>query len=432
MTHSLLRSARRLTAFVSAQTLVQVTQIVTGIALVRWLSVDEFAQYTLAFGVAATLGALVDVGCSSSVLPLVGSRVRDRHVFGTYLRSALHLRTRVFVALLIPGAAAFLVLSAGHGWSLGLRLSLLATIFAFVIARANFDLYALPLLSHERYREYYGVQLVSNVARFAAAAALRVAGSLTGVTASVLNALVLFWLGQVYKRRSREHLHPDAIQSRESRTEIVAFTKPLVPGIVFFSLQAQITVFLASLFGATVAIAQMGALTRLGSLFAVLAGVSAVIISPRFPQLSRERLPAEIRRALILAAAAGAVLAAAAFAVPSWFLFLLGPAYADLTTMVGWFMLASAISFLAGVIYLINLARKFVRMRETLMAVALVLATQVVCAATLDLGDLLDLQYFALATAVASLVSQAAMLRLGLARAERQTGGEVPTPAVAA
>ena len=122
----------------------------------------------------------------------------------------------------------------------------------------------------------------------------------------------------------------------------------------------------------------------------------------------------------------------AAFAVPSWFLFLLGPSYADLTTLVGWFMLASAISFLAGVIYLINLARKFVRMRETLMAVALVLATQVVCAATLDLGDLLDVQYFALATAVASLVSQAAMLRLGLARAERQTGGEVPTPVVAA
>jgi hypothetical protein len=176
----------------------------------------------------------------------------------------------------------------------------------------------------------------------------------------------------------------------------------------------------------------MGALTRLGALFAVLAGLSGVIISPRFPQLKREQLPAETGRALGLSAAAGALCTGIAFARPSWFLFLLGPSYAGISSVVGWYMLASAVAFLAGVVYLINLARRFVWMGGTLMTVALVLATQIACAATLNLGDLLDLQYFALATALASLVAQGAMLRLGLTRGVRSAADEPAAPAVTA
>ncbi len=363
-------------------------------------------------------------------MPLVGKHAGDPRLFGVYVRSALYLRKHVLVVLLVPGSLLFLVLSAGHGWSVPLRLSLLATVLVAVVARASSDLYALPMLMNNRFRDYYGVQFVTNAIRLGSAALLRFLGILSGVSASALNALAMVGVGWGYKRLAQTHLDPSAVRDAASTRKIVNVAKPLIPGIIFAAGQGQLTVFLASIFGSTTEIAQLGALGRLGTLFTVLGGLTIVLISPRFPQLDRARLPSEIRGAIGLSCAAGLGLSAVAFVEPSWFLVVLGPSYAELTSEVGWFIAGASVTFIGTVAYSINVARRFIWLRGTLGAIAIILATQLVCLATLDLGNVLDLQYFALATAVAALLPQAVMMRIGLQRGPRTLEGEGPTSLV--
>ena len=50
-----------LAKLLGAGAIAQLLSVLTGLALLRWLSIEEFAQYTVAFGLSATLAALVDV-----------------------------------------------------------------------------------------------------------------------------------------------------------------------------------------------------------------------------------------------------------------------------------------------------------------------------------------------------------------------------------
>ncbi len=82
-------------------------------------------------------------------------------------------------------------------------------------------------------------------------------------------------------------------------------------------------------------------------------------------------------------------------------------------------MAGAGLAFVGLIFYSINVARRFVWVKRMLGAIALILATQVVCVLVLDLGDLLDLQYVALATAIAALFPQLAMLWHGLRNGPR-------------
>jgi O-antigen/teichoic acid export membrane protein len=111
---------RRLTtlllSFLAGQGSVQVLSLLSGFFLLRWLSVEAYAQYSVAFGFQSTLSMLIDLGFSGSIIALVGDRGSDKAVIGNYIRSAKRFRNRLF-AILIPGAAiAFPLVTFKQHW----------------------------------------------------------------------------------------------------------------------------------------------------------------------------------------------------------------------------------------------------------------------------------------------------------------------------
>jgi len=414
-----LRRARVFGALLSAQALAQALTVVTGFLLLRWLSVDAYAQYTVALGFLATLSVMIDLGISGAVMPLVGDRARDPRVFGAYLRSALHLRTRLAVIILPLGAIAFLLLTAGRDWGLGVRLGLFATVALGLMARTTVDIFALPLLMNEAYRSYYAPQISTAVGRLGVYAILEVTRGLASVTAMLASGVAVLVNGALYRRSGAGRSVLPAVVDPERTREIRDIVAPRLAGLVFFAFQGQITILLASVFARTQSIAEVGALARLGALFAVLAGLASVLVAPRFPQIPRDLLVRRTLQTVAGAVAAGALLTAFAFLEPGPLLFLLGPAYHGLRVEVAWFMVAASVSFVADLLYLVNLARRFVWWWATALNIGLILATQVACATVLDLGSTLELQYFAAITGVAACTAQVVTLLRGLRRGPR-------------
>jgi hypothetical protein len=58
--------------FAFGQGTLQCVQILSGLLLVSWLSVDAWAQFGLASGLQVTMGTLMDLGISGTIIPLVG------------------------------------------------------------------------------------------------------------------------------------------------------------------------------------------------------------------------------------------------------------------------------------------------------------------------------------------------------------------------
>jgi O-antigen/teichoic acid export membrane protein len=414
-----IRLARLVGGVLSAQTLAQVLTVASGFLLLRWLSVEEYAQYTVALGFVGTLSVLVDLGFAGAVMPLVGDRARDPAVFGTYMRAALHLRTRLAAVLIPLSAVAFFGLTAGRGWGVAVQVGLFATVVLGLLSRVMVDIYALPLLMHDDIRGFYSAQISAAVLRLGACGLFQVTRALTSVTALLINGLAALANGIVYRRSSAQHSHIPADVDAERTREIRRLVAPALPGVVFYAFQAQITILLVTLFGATTSIAEVGALSRLAALFVVLGGVNQVLVAPRFPQIPRHRLVRRSAQVTGAAAALGALLTAVAFLVPAPLLFLLGPAYGHLGPEVGWYVVGASLSFLAGVLYAVNLARRFIWWWSTALGLCLIVVAQIATAAVLDLGSTLELQYFSAISAVAACGGQIVALSHGLRRGPR-------------
>lgn len=408
------RIARLLGALLSAQALVQVLGLLSGFFLLRWLSVEDYAQYTVAFGFSATLGALIDLGFTGAVMPLVGARARDPGVFGAYVRAALHLRGRLAAFTLPLSAIAFFALTSGRGWGIGLQIGLFATVALSLLARTMVDIFALPLLMNNAYRSFYSSQVSTSGLRLAAHGLLFATRGLTSVSASLVNAVSALINGVTYRRSASHHIDLPAKADAQYTREIRRMVAPALPGLLFSAFQGQITVLLVSAFGRVESIAEVGALSRLGALFAVVGGINQVLIAPRFPQVPRQLLVRQSAMVIGAAAALGIFLAVGAFTFPEPLLFLLGPAYDNLRSEVAWYIVSASLMFLAGVLYAINLARRFIWWWTTALGLGLIVLAQLASAALFDLGSTLELQYFATVTGLAACLGQFPPLLHGL------------------
>ncbi|HTF29347.1 MAG TPA: hypothetical protein VK625_10930, partial [Flavitalea sp.] len=87
---------RVITAFVVGQSLVQLLQVASGILLFHWLSVEEYAQYTIAFAFQISAGLLVEVGLSGTIIALVGKNIDDKKIIGSYINAAQSYRNKLF------------------------------------------------------------------------------------------------------------------------------------------------------------------------------------------------------------------------------------------------------------------------------------------------------------------------------------------------
>ncbi len=136
-----------LLVYLAGQGLVQFTNLLTGLLLLRWLAVDNYAQFIVAFTFQLTLGFLTDLGFSGTIVALVGPRGNDPAVIGSYIRSGRHIRN-ILLLCLTPIAAIFYVqIVRQHHWTT-LRVSdrCFASIVASICSQASSPTTALFIL----------------------------------------------------------------------------------------------------------------------------------------------------------------------------------------------------------------------------------------------------------------------------------------------
>lgn len=397
----------------AGQLAVQLLGFVTGMLLLRWMSVDAFAQYGVAFGFQCTLGAFVDLGFGGSIVSLVGSRGDQPGVIGGYIAAARWWRRILMLSLTPVAAVAFYSINSHQGWSL-ISGAILFVCIILTLYVSGWNAWAsAPLLIHQQVPRMYRTQIAAAIIRLAACGGLFAMGRLDAITLTLANTGVAAASAWSYWRDARRFFDEPFKSSPIIRAEMRRYLAPLLVGIIFYALQGQLNTLLISIFGQVQSVAEVAALGRLAQLFTLLGAVHGTLVVPYFARLARILLLSRYLLALGAAVAVGVALTAASFLFPDPVLWILGGKYRHLQTELGWMVLANSLAFIGGVQWAIHSARKWIFWSGTFLYVSLISLTQIAFLCFIRVDSTLHVLYLSVATNVAVLVVHSATAWIG-------------------
>jgi len=377
--HSLLFTA-------SAQSGIQFLAVVTGLVVVRLLSVREYAYYTIANAALGSLTALTDCGVTQSVLALGGKVWQSAPGLGAVVAGGMRLRRRfALIAVVIAMPLVFLQLRQ-QGADAVAALLVTASILPLLLSSITSQvLEAVPRL-HQRLSQLQRIQLSGAALRFLSVVAIIPVLPFAWL-ASLGAGLAQIWATWRVRRVAGALADLNAPPDRSASREMTRLVARATPGAIYYALAGQITVWLIALLGTTRAVAQVGALSRLAMVYNVVTAAFTVMVVPRFARAQFARgstaLGVYWRVQLALLAPLGMItLLAAAF--PGAVLMLIGREYFGLTREVVLSAVGGALGALSGSAHALAAARGVITCPW--LAVPLALLVQTVLIMTLPMS----------------------------------------------
>ena len=269
------------------QGLVQLTGFITGILVIRLLSVDQYAFYTLANTMLGTMGILANGGIAAGVMVQGGKVWQDREKLGAVVACGIQLR-RTFAFFSFAAAGPILVwLLLRNGASWWVAMGIVAAVIPAFVATISSRIFNIPLRLHQQVWSLQRISVGANLLRLGGTIPVLFAWP-AAIGALLVNGLAELFANRRLRRAAAPYADFGATPDAEARTHIVAMVRRILPNAIYFSFSSQLGVFLVSCFGSAVAIAQLGALSRIGVALVLVQSVVMTLIVPRFTRLTEE------------------------------------------------------------------------------------------------------------------------------------------------
>jgi O-antigen/teichoic acid export membrane protein len=417
------RIAKILATFFLGQGALQGANILAGLYLVRTMSIEAYAQFGLAVGFQQTVGLLMDLGFTSTIIPLVGDQGDNKVLVGKYVRAAKHLRDRTFWILSPIAMIAFFAIMRRHRWSWISEVLLMASVLLSVYSGGNVSYYSAPLFLYGRLKDFYLPQTLSAVGRLAVFWMMRAVGVLTGWTAAIVTALNITLNGAILRKVARSHVEWPEEDDPKIDREVIRYVLPAIPALVFAAFQLQSSVFLIGIFGQSVSIAQISALGRLSQIFSVFTIFNTVVVEPAMARLPQAKVLSRYVILILIGLLGCTSIVLLAFVEPGPLLWLLGSKYEGLRDVVGWAMLTGSINYLSILIWIMNRARKWVFWSGTILEIILTLLGQALFIVIHGVRTTHDAVFFSLLSAFGPLLTHIYVMIYGMSGAQPRKAG---------
>lgn len=351
---------RLLARFISLELLIQGVNFIASILLVRFLSIPQYAFYTLANAMQSNLNIMADNGIGSGITAIGGRVYHDRYRFGQLINTALGLRRvlGIVAALVITPVLLYLLWRNDAPIPFSLLLAG-AMLLGFFFHLSVGVLMPVPLI-HLRVNPVQNLNFWSAIVRLALLliAYLTVLNAVTAILAASLSFALQ---NVVLKRWAPRYIDTEAPPNAEDRREITAIIKRQAPNSLYYCVQGQIAVWLISIFGSTQSIAEIGALGRLAMVFGIASSILGHIVYPRFVRVQEPQvLWRRYWQILGIYTLFGASLVTVVGVFPREVLWLLGKQYAHLESEVLLMVLSSVLNAMVTTMYGLNASRAWI------------------------------------------------------------------------
>jgi len=400
--------ARRIGNYALVQAAVQIIAFSSGILLVRWLPQREYAYFTIANSMQATLMLLADIGVSVGLVSIGGRVWQDRHRFGELIKTGLAVRKKLAAAAAIIVTPILYAMLVRNGASSVYTLLLIAFVVVGFSIQISVDIFTIVPRLRSNIGRIQKIDFTCAIVRLLLIVGLVYLFATAGLAVAIASAT--FFL-QYFLLRSyaAKVVDLNASENAEDRHEIVRLIKSLAANTLFYCFQGQITVFLIGFFARRAAsVAEVGALGRLAMIFTVLTNLLINIFVPAFARCQDKRklryLYAAIVGGVILFSA---VVLGGAELFPDQFLFVLGNRYTHLHRELLLMISVAVISALSGTLWLLNASKAWVS--GAWLYIPLTLATQVALIPFTDFSSVAGVLVFNLISTVPSLLLNLAL-----------------------
>jgi O-antigen/teichoic acid export membrane protein len=336
----------------SAQVFIQGIGFLSGILIIRQLPTEEYALYTLANTMLGTMVVLADGGVSTGVMSQGGKVWQDKEKLGIVLSTGFELRKVFAICCIVIAAPVLLYLLHNHGasWIMA-ALIVLSLVPAYYTALTGSLLEIAPKL-WQNIAPLQKIQVGANIGRVVLLS-LFVFVFPWAVVAVLVTGLPQVWANLRLRKLAKGYVDLNQHANPTVRKEVLSLVKRIFPGAVYYCVSGQITIWLLSVFGSTVAVAHIGALGRLAMALSVFSALFSTIVLPRFARMPNQkslllqRFGQIIGGLLLLCAGVTSTV----WLFPSEVLWVLGRTYSTLTFELSLQIMASCIGLVAGVCF---------------------------------------------------------------------------------
>ena len=349
-----------LTQFLTGQLALQFLNIVNGFFLLRWLTIDQQAQFSFAFSIQMFLSSLSDFGFSGSIIALTGGNYLNKGIVGRYVNTATTLRNKFFYLSCIVCLAAYPLLIRKQHWDPKLFAVNLLPVLLAVYSQANAAIYAVPLILEKKMNQLFVPQVCSSAARLMANYALYLSALISAGSTLLVNALLLLFNAKAIKRVSCRYFQHEISATQESKKEMFSYLKPMIPSLLFNSIYGQVQIFLITYFGKSANIAEVAALGRLSQVFVLLAAFNEMIVAPIIAKSTFVRLWKNYVSMVCVAIAIAVSLLFSALLWPHLYMLLLGEKFYHLEDQLIYLLMNASLAYVGGVLWTMHSARKWI------------------------------------------------------------------------
>lgn len=390
--------------FATGQLVLQLLNVINGFCLLRWLSIEQQALFSLAFGIQTLLIGISDLGFSSSIVALTGNKYDNAEVIDKYVQVAKKLKNILFAFGIIVSLILAPIFFSKQAVS-GSAYFCLLPIIAAAYWQIDCGIFSAPLIIRKETGKYYLPQIVTSAFRLGLNYVLFLTGIVSAFYILAVNAIMALCNGFSFKKSYLRIFHKTKVDHQQNelsngRKEMLRYLMPLFPGLVFNAFYGQLQLFIISFFGKTQNIAEIAALGRLSQIFVLFNSLNLLVIGPYIAKSSPNDLTKKYLFFCLLTVSAGALLSLASLAAPEIFLLILGPSYAHLVSELPFMIISASIGAISGLLWSMNSARKWIFWWGSWTYIGGVIVCQILGVVYLDLSSTIGVIYLGLITSV--------------------------------
>lgn len=374
---------------------IQAVGLISGIYVIRFLDTDQYAYYTIANTMLGTMNVLSDGGIASSVMAIGGKKWTDKVELGKVVVDGLDLRKKFAIGAMVLTIPFMIYTLLDHNASITTTILVVASIIPTFLLALSGTLLEVPLKLHQEIIPLQRIQLISNIGRLVLLFVFVFVAPFAYI-AIFVNAIPQFWANINLRKKAKRYSDFNQKPDPQVRKEIFQLVKRTLPGNIYYAFSAQISIWLISFFGSTLAIAQVGALGRITMFLNIFTMIFTIIVVPRFA-----RLPVDSKLVLsyfykVVALLFGIIILIilGVYLFENQILWVLGTKYTNLNVELMLATIANCISLLIGIILAISLARSWII--NPYINIGLNLVIQIVLFLLLDLSNLKNVLLFSL------------------------------------
>ena len=340
---------------------IQGAGMLVGFLIVRRLSIQEYACYTIANTMLGMMNVLSDCGISTSVFALGAKVWQDKIALGRILSTSIRFRNRfALISLIIcTPITIYLLWKQEAPWWL-VSLIVLSMIPTFK-AQLTENLYTIIPNLHQELNLLQKNQLEVAFWRLFAIGLLMILFPFSWIAIGA-TGIPRYWGNLKLKKIAMRNAIITNDEDISTIKNIQRIIKRTIPGSIYFAFSGQISLWILSFLGKSTNVATWGALGRYSILFTVISSLFSMVLIPRYARKDNEKkaLLVMSHQILLLLLLAGMILLGIIYLFSEQLLALLGKQYMGFNTELLIVSCNAFLSILVGTCYALNVKKGWI------------------------------------------------------------------------